>query len=418
MKPAVFLVLILFIAFTPGSGQTIVGTNWLYQTTAATTISSTFPAASGNGDLIVVHLDWANPGVTVSSVTDTKGNTYKPIPNTAITWNGGAWGAQLWYAYDITGTTAPAKITVTATFSGAPSGTPSFSQIYITEYSGIASSINPLDQSTAAIGSSATISSGSVTTHATNELIFGVAIGASATIGPGAGFNTRSSKNSNIVEDKNVAAMGSYSANFNGAGTGNWVAQEATFISTTSILPVTFSSFTGGCNRYGQIGLNWTTASEENNDYFTIQESNNGADWTNIGTVKAVGNSAVPQNYSYSAAPGKGTVSYFRIQQTDLDGRFTYTTIIGVNPCTLTLTTVASVYPNPIAGSSLTGHVATAANETYTIEVVSSIGRLIARSQIAQPEFRIDLPSNLAAGVYYARIVSATSSTVTPFLVK
>jgi hypothetical protein len=98
MRPAVFLFLILFIAFTPGRGQTIVGTNWLYQTTAATTISSTFPGASGNGDLIVVHLDWANPGVTVSSITDTKGNTYKPIPNTAITWNGGAWGAQLWYA--------------------------------------------------------------------------------------------------------------------------------------------------------------------------------------------------------------------------------------------------------------------------------------------------------------------------------
>jgi hypothetical protein len=100
-------------------------------------------------------------------------------------------------------------------------------------------------------------------------------------------------------------------------------------------------------------------------------------------------------------------VSYFRIQQTDLDGRLTYTTIIGVNPCTLTLTTVASVYPNPIAGSSLTGRISLSANETYTIEVVNTVGRVITRSQIAQPEFRVDLPSNLAAGVYYARIVSA-----------
>jgi hypothetical protein len=298
MRPAVILILIFSISFTPGRGQAIVQTNWLYQTTAATTISQTFTSASGTGDLIIVHLDWANGGVSVSQVTDSKGNTYKPVPGTASSWNGGAWGAQLWYAYNITGTVAPVKITVTATFSGAPTGTPNFSQIYINEYSGIATSIDPLDQGAVATGGTTAISSGNKTTHATNELIFGVSIGASATISPGAGFNTRNSQNANIIEDKNVAAIGSYSTNFVGHAAGNWVAQMATFISTISVLPVTFSSFTGGCNKDSRIGLDWTTATEENNDYFTIQESTNGTDWTNVGTVKAVGNSAVPQDYS------------------------------------------------------------------------------------------------------------------------
>jgi hypothetical protein len=418
MKPAVILIPIFLIAFTPGKGQTHVQTNWLYQTSAAVTVAQTFPGASGAGDLVVVHVDWANVGVTVSTVTDSKGNTYKPVPGTAISWNGGAWGAQLWYAYNITGTTAPAKIKVTATFSGAPTGTPSFSQIYIDEYSGIATSLDPLDQSTSAIGTSKTINSGSKTTLYANELVYGASIGASASISAGAGFNARNTNNSNVIEDNNIAATGSNSTGFNGAAVGNWVAQMATFISTISILPVTFSSFTGGCSKDSEIGLNWTTASEENNDYFTIQQSYNGADWANIGRVKAVGNSAVPQAYSYSAAAGNGTVSYFRIQQTDLDGRFTYSTIIGVNSCTLTLTAAASVYPNPITGSSLTGRITLAANETYTIEVVNTLGRVIARSQIAQPEFRVDLPASLPAGVYYARIVSAGSSSVTPFLAR
>lgn len=381
MKRAVILILIFF-ALTPGRGQTHVRTNWLYQTTAATTVAQTFPGASGTGDLIVVHLDWANSGVTVSSVKDSKNNTYMPVPGTAITWNGGAWGAQLWYSYNVTGTTAPAKITVTATFSGAPTGTPSFSQIYIDEYSGIASSIDPLDQITA-----------------------------------GAGFNARNTNNSNVIEDENVAAIGSYSTSFTGAATGNWVAQMASFISTNSILPVSFSSFSGECNEDGRIALSWITASENNNDYFTIQESTDGADWTNIGTVKAVGNSAVSEDYSYAAQPGSGSSFYFRIQQTDLNGNFTYSSVIAVNSCTITLTAAASVYPNPITGSSLSGRITYGANETYTIEVVNTVGRVIARSQIAQPEFRVDLPSTLPAGVYYARIASKGSSSVTPFLV-
>jgi hypothetical protein len=418
MKPAAILTLIFLIAFTPGKGQTHIQTNWLYQTTAGITVAQTFPGASGTGDLIVVHLDWANSGVTVSTVKDSKNNTYKPVPGTAITWNGGAWGAQLWYAFNITGTTAPAKITVTATFSGAPTGTPSFSQIYIDEYSGIASSIDPLDQSTAAIGTSKTINSGSKTTLYANELVYGASIGASAAISAGAGFNSRNTNNSNVIEDENVAAIGSYSASFTGAATGNWVAQMATFISTNSILPVIFSSFTGECDNAGRIALNWTTASENNNEYFTIQESTNGDDWANIGTVNAVGNSAVPEDYSYAAQPGNGSSSYFRIQQTDLNGNFTYSTVIGVNSCTMTLTAAASVYPNPITGSSLTGRITLEANETYTIEVVNIAGRVIARSQIAQPEFRVDLPTTLPAGVYYARIVSTGQSSVTSFLVR
>jgi hypothetical protein len=416
MKPAVTILFLSAFAVR-AMGQTHVQEGWNYQTTTATSISQAFPAASGTGDLIVVELNYANAGVHVNTVTDSKSNTYKRI-GSATSWNGGAYGAELWYAYNITGTTGPAKITVTATLSGAPTGTPNFSQLYISEYSGIAGSIDPLDQSSAATGSTVAISSGSKTTTYTNELIYGAAIGASASIPThGTGFITQSTQNSNLIEDKNVASMGANSATFTASGTGNWVSQMATFISTISTLPVSFSSFTGQCGSDGNTRLDWTTAQEINNDYFTVQESIDGSSWMNIGTIKAAGNSAAPETYAYTNNATTGPVTYYRIRQTDLDGQFTYSKVVTVNSCTLAVSGL-SIYPNPVNGSSLTGRIDMAPYETFGIEVVNALGHVITRGTIHQAEFRVELPGNLPAGLYYARIASVKTASVTPFLVK
>ncbi len=160
---------------------------------------------------------------------------------------------------------------------------------------------DPLDQNAVAIGNSLAVSSGNKTITYNNELIYGASIGASGALTKGAGFNLRSGANNNIIEDKNAAAIGAYNASFTSAG-GNWVAQVATFISTSSsfVLPIDLLSFTGECNN-NHIVLNWTTAAETNNAYFSIERSEDGAVWEAIGTVKSAGNSSVNQNYSFTA---------------------------------------------------------------------------------------------------------------------
>src|SRR5580704_2582846 len=232
-RPLTIYFVMLFFTLQHSFGQTHVQTTTLYQATTATAISQTFGAASTAKNLIVVHIDYDNQIVSVSSVTDTKGNSYARI-NGPTNWNGANYRAELWYAYNITG--GGAATTVTAHLSGAPT---SFSQIYISEYSGIASSINPLDQNSVAIGATAAVSSGAKTTTYSNELIYGASIGASGILTTGGGFTNRSTANQNIIEDKNVATAGSYNTSFTSAG-GNWIAQMATFISTISILPVDF----------------------------------------------------------------------------------------------------------------------------------------------------------------------------------
>ena len=401
--------LIFFGTIKNGFGQTHVQTRTTYQTTTGTTISRALTGSTTSGNLLIVHVDWDGQTRSVTSITDNKGNTYTRI-NGPTNWNGPNYRAELWYAYNVIGGGAP--ITVTATLSGAPT---SFSQIYVSEYSGIVSSINPLDQNSVAIGSTAAVNSGSKTTTHNNELVYGVSIGASGTLSTGAGFNNRSTANSNIVEDKNVVAAGSYNAAFTSAG-GNWVAQMATFMSTSTVLPIDLLSFTGKCND-NDIVLEWATATELNNDYFTIERSEDGANWQTVGTVKSAGNSSISQKYSFATNATTNDISYFRLKQTDIDGKFNYFKIISVNNCHKDSREL-NIYPNPSNGRSLFGKINLKPNETYSIAIFDNFGKPVTRIVSSQPEFAINFAQLLPSGIYFARFSSGSFSTVKPFLVK
>jgi len=407
------LIISIFLlgSFVQGLAQTHVQTNTLFQVSAATTIASTFAAPSTSGNLIVVHLDWDNQARSISTVTDNKGNSYARISG-PTNWHGAAYRAELWYAYNITG--GGGAIKVTATLSGAPT---SFTQIYISEYSGILSVANPLDQNAVNTGNGGPVTSGSKTTVYNNELIYGASIGASGVLTKGAGFTLRSAANSNIIEDKNAAAIGANSATFTIAS-GDWVAQMATFISTGSsiILPVDFMSFTGRCNN-NQVVLNWSTANEMNNNYFTIEKSMNEILWQPIGTVKSAGNSAIRQDYSFIPDENNEGISYFRIKQTDLDGKFKYSEVISVTSCGESKKDI-EIYPNPTNGVTLSGKINSKMNQPWSIVIYDKLGNVIMRSTSGQAAFTLYFPHTLSPGIYYAGFYSGSISKATSFLVR
>src|ERR1035437_2573914 len=141
LKHFIFISVILF--FNEALSQTFVQTATLFQVSTSKTIFKAFSSSSSTGNLIIVHLDWDGQTRDISSVTDSKSNTYHLI-NGPTNWNGTNYRGDLWYAYNITG--GGGVITVTATLNGAPT---SYSQIYIAEYSGIQLT-NPLDQNSVA----------------------------------------------------------------------------------------------------------------------------------------------------------------------------------------------------------------------------------------------------------------------------
>ena len=178
-----------------------------------------YASSQNAGDLNVVVVGWNDTTSSVSSVTDTSGNTYVQAvgPTTAS-------GARqsIYYAKNIKG----GSNTVTVTFNQAAA----YPDIRVLEYAG-ADTSSPLDVTAAAVGSSTTANSGSATTTSANELVFGADTIATGTPGPGAGFTSRiiTSPDSDIAEDKIVSTTGSYSATAPLSPSGYWVMQMATF---------------------------------------------------------------------------------------------------------------------------------------------------------------------------------------------
>ncbi|NUM30984.1 MAG: T9SS type A sorting domain-containing protein [Bacteroidetes bacterium] len=99
------------------------------------------------------------------------------------------------------------------------------------------------------------------------------------------------------------------------------------------------------------VTIQWTTATEINNDYFEVERSGDSINFASIARVKGAGNSL--QNIEYTtedANPLKSPVIYYRLKQVDFDGKISYSKPVKVlknyNPKNNNL---ISIYPNPVS---------------------------------------------------------------------
>ncbi|MDJ1481426.1 T9SS type A sorting domain-containing protein [Cytophagaceae bacterium YF14B1] len=113
-------------------------------------------------------------------------------------------------------------------------------------------------------------------------------------------------------------------------------------------LPVTFV-YVRGAYMEGQVKINWATASEENNDYFTVERSTDGKEFTPIATIDGAGNSSDVLSYQFvDPSPAEG-VAYYRVKQTDFDEKFAYSRVVSINKGAVA--TLSRVFPNPVSHS-------------------------------------------------------------------
>lgn len=91
-----------------------------------------------------------------------------------------------------------------------------------------------------------------------------------------------------------------------------------------SVLPVELLYFEPICGSDSVAVLEWSTATESNNDYFTLYRSSNGEDWKEIGKVDGQGTSYQVTDYRFvdRDLSGNEQAYYYRLQQTDYDGKF------------------------------------------------------------------------------------------------
>ena len=88
-------------------------------------------------------------------------------------------------------------------------------------------------------------------------------------------------------------------------------------------LPIDLVSFNGEVlfELKPVVALDWTVASQVNNDYFTIERSTGGVEWSSIGKIYGVGNTSSEIKYNWIDNSPFGGVSYYRLKQTDYDGK-------------------------------------------------------------------------------------------------
>ena len=202
---------------TGGGPIAFVQVNAAIPQTDTASLPVTFGLAQTAGNLNIVVVGWNDTTSTVTSVSDSRGNTYAQA-GSMIT--GSSARQSLYYAKNI----AAGSNTVTVVFNQAAR----YVDVRILEYSGLDTS-NPLDVTASAAGSSVSPNSGAATTTSASELIFGAGTTATGFYAPGSGFTTRIiTGDGDIAEDKVVSSTGSYSAT---GQTSNapWVMQMATF---------------------------------------------------------------------------------------------------------------------------------------------------------------------------------------------
>lgn len=184
------------------------------------------------------------------------------------------------------------------------------------------------------------------------------------------------------------------------------------------ILPIELSVFEGICNA-NKTMIVWQTATEINNDVFTIERSSDGVNFKSIGTVKGAGNSSKSNNYHFTDTEHETGGAYYRLRQTDHNGTQSMSKIIYLDPCGTENTAEISIHPNP-ASISLGIDLKLPENTFVKTEILNAIG-----GQISQTENRwyetglqtleLDV-SSLEQGVYFIKISLNEKETIHKFI--
>ncbi len=195
--------------------------------------------------------------------------------------------------------------------------------------------------------------------------------------------------------DKKVTFAGAAPSSFSPFSVGN-----------SSVLPVEFQSITAKLNGSANT-IAWTTASEKDNTEFQIERSNNGTNFTSIGTVKGSGTTNTERSYNFNDEVPL-SMSYYRLRQTDVRGTSTVSKVVSV--AREKGSSVRS-YPSVTSGE-LTVEVPN--NAPISISISDLTGRTMLTKTVTGTE-KIDV-SQLSTGTYFLTLTNAGVRTTEKFV--
>ncbi len=176
-------------------------------------------------------------------------------------------------------------------------------------------------------------------------------------------------------------------------------------------LPITLISFNGHEGE-GKVYLNWSTSREVDNVAFYIQRSGDGTHFTNIGREDGSLTTSLIKDYSFTDNSPLSGVSFYRLKQVDIDGKFSYSPVI-----TLRNDIAAGsikIYPSPFRENLNISINASRADQLH-VKIVDQAGRVV-NSQLLKVTSGINSFNigsglgNLGSGIYIIEVSGETIS--------
>jgi Zn ribbon nucleic-acid-binding protein len=229
----------------------------------------------------------------------------------------------------------------------------------------------------------------------------------------------------NLTVVKNVS-VGTTWIDIGGVATGNGSGSilSGTF---TSFSDMTIANLNGGSNPLpiellsfdgvyegDHVNFQWITASELNNDYFSLQRSREGIEFKTIEIVKGAGTSSSWNTYFASDTNPLPGAAYYRLKQTDFDGNSTYSSVLKIES---DFGSEAIVFPNPTLGQpprlKLRGF---PGSEAIVVSIFDMMGKTVQSISLRcdpSGQLEVDLPHELPRGVYLVRVLSPSAAMTT-----
>jgi hypothetical protein len=189
-----------------------------------------------------------------------------------------------------------------------------------------------------------------------------------------------------------------------------------TFLTSCNlVLPVKLISFDVTCDNNRAL-CEWVTSTEINNDYFTIERSIDGTNFEEIGTVLGYGNSNTERYYRFVDDFPLSEVAYYRLKQTDFDGKDEYFEIKASN---CKSEEEFTLYPNPFNNYIELVFEGPSKLE-YKIEIKNYLGQIVFTKVLPRlsTKVKLEIDSRIIKGVYFLQLFDNNGIKITKKIVK
>ncbi len=215
-----------------------------------------------------------------------------------------------------------------------------------------------------------------------------------------------------VAHDDGVSMWQNFGGIATANGTGNitsntWVGAFHTYFALgnppggNNPLPISLLAFNASpISNY--IEVNWQTASETNNHFFSVEHSKDNINFIPFATVNGAGNSTQVLSYSANDYDDSGTDHYYRLKQTDFNGNYTYSKTVLVHIGNKGLLNVS---PNPVNGSSTHVNFHSTSIGDLNVRVSDITGKIVFETtypanDLGAYDFNLDITKVTGNGIY------------------